>query len=241
MHTNHADPIYACVLHGDYYDWRYVERLRSMLRRHADPNITLHVFTEPTRTVPSDYCRHDLRPWDQVHGPRQAWWYKMQMFDPRHGLGRVIYLDLDVVLVGDCSWLAGLDSAYFWAPRDFRYLWRPSCQQINSSVMVWDNAAFPEIWRGFAAQDIAYVMRRFKGDQDYIYSSLPQDRLRFIDPGLVKSWRWEIHDGGIDPVTRRPWRPGSGGLLSPDARILVFHGHPKPHEIADSVIIQHWS
>jgi hypothetical protein len=28
--------------------------------------------------------------------------------------------------------------------------------------------------------------------------------------------------------------------LSPQTRVMVFHGNPKPHQVHDPVIAQHW-
>jgi hypothetical protein len=40
--------------------------------------------------------------------------------------------------------------------------------------------------------------------------------------------------------TRKNHRPGAGVVLPPDTRIVVFHGNPKPHEISDTFVKQHW-
>jgi hypothetical protein len=45
----------------------------------------------------------------------------------------------------------------------------------------------------------------------------------------------------MDMKTRIYRRPGAGAVLDPQAKILIFHGRPKPHEISDTVIQRLWN
>jgi hypothetical protein len=47
-------------------------------------------------------------------------------------------------------------------------------------------------------------------------------------------------DGGMNFKNRTYHRPGRGTILAPSNSVLVFHGDPKPHEVTDTVIKQHW-
>jgi hypothetical protein len=230
----------ACVIHGDMYGWEYVEKLHSMLERNFSYPIRMHVFTEPERPVPGHMIRHDLEIWSNVSGPKRAWWYKMQMFDPRHFHGRMFYLDLDVVITGNLDWITALSPRYFWTIRDFRYLWRPNWQGMNSSVMYWDTEFFPHIWKAFRQHQLGNIMRKYPGDQDYMTSYLTPDVRRFFDDGVARSWRWQVREGGMDMKTRTYLRPGGGSILPPDTRLVIFHGQPKPHEIHDDFMARYW-
>ena len=235
------DPIdCGCVIHGDLYSWDYVVRLHNMICRHIDRPVRFHVFTEPERPVPPSMIRHDLHTWPGVSGRKRGWWYKMQMFDPRHQLSRFLYLDLDVVIVGSLSWILDLDASYFWTVRDFRWLWRPSWQVANTSLMYWDNSLWPEVWQNFSSRDINTVVKQWPGDQDYITNVMGGTNMKFVEQGRVQSWRWQILDGGMDFSTRSYRRPGAGAVIMPGVSIIAFHGTPKPHEVKDSGIIDHW-
>lgn len=235
------DPIdCGCVIHGDLYSWDYVIRLRNMICRHMDRPVRFHVFTEPDRPVPPPMIRHDLRTWPGVSGRKRGWWYKMQMFDPRHQLDRFLYLDLDVVVVRSLNWILDLDPRYFWTVRDFRWLWRPSWQGANTSVMYWDASRWSEIWQDFAARDINTIVKQWSGDQDYITHVMGAGKMKFVDESLVQSWRWQIQDGGLDFRTRTYRRPGAGSVITPAVSVIVFHGAPKPHEIRDETIQNFW-
>jgi hypothetical protein len=231
---------YACVIHGDAYDWIYVERLYNMLTANSAYDIRLHVFTEPCRTVPVPYVKHELTEWPGIAGPKKSWWYKMQMFDPAHNLGRVLYFDLDTVITKNIDWIWQLDQQYFWAIRDFRHLWRPAWNGINSSVMIWDTQKFAWIWDNFHSKNINATAKLFHGDQDYLNTVLDDKTRRFIDPEIIKSWRWQCKDGGLDMKSRIYRSPNAGTMVDNNTAIMVFHGKPKPHEIQDPIVDLYW-
>jgi len=230
----------VCVIHGDRYPWLYVDRLWVMLCRNLSVPPRLHVFTEPHRPVPHHMVRHDLREWPEISNTRRAWWYKMQMFDPGHDLGTVLYLDLDVVISASLDWVQGLDTGRFWAIQDWRRLWRPSWDGINSSMMYWDRRRHTGIWSKFVDQDLRAVTRQYHGDQDFLSVAIPRDQRAYFDTSLVRSWRWEIRDGGMDTKTRRYLRPGAGSIVPAGTAVMVFHGTPKPHDTQDPVIQRLW-
>lgn len=211
-----------------------------MLRRNFTVPIKFHVFTELGRDVPNYMVKHALTDWPGVSGKKKGWWYKMQMFDPGHIQGQVLYFDLDVVITGNLDWILTLDPEQFWTIRDFKYLWRPQWQGINSSMMYWNTLKFGKIWHNFQGRQIAAVMREFHGDQDFLTATIPGHLVKFVDHQLIKSWRWQVKDGGMDMRTRIYRSPNAGSIIDPATKIVVFHGSPKPHEITDPAILKHW-
>lgn len=232
---------YACVIHGDGYSWQYVENLYNMLCANSSQGVRLHVYTETDRTVPAHMVHHSLVPWTGIAGPRRAWWYKMQMFNTDYFQGPMLYLDLDVVITGDIDWVWELDQKYFWAVHDFRRLWKSAFQGINSSVMFWDTRQHNYIWEKFIAQDLDLVIRRYRGDQDFLTAEIDPTRRGFFDNDRIKSWKWQIKDGGMDMRTRAYFNPNSKTVLDDRISIVVFHGDPKPHEVTDHVIQRRWN
>lgn len=230
----------ACVIHGDLYSWQYVDHLFNMLQRHLSSDIKLHVFTEKNRPVPNHMVKHNLQEWPGISGRKKAWWYKMQMFDPENLPGQNLYFDLDTIIINDLSWITDLDTEYFWTIRDFRHLWRPHWQGINSSMMYWHSDKFSWIWQDFAAQNIHAIAQQHRGDQDYLNAVLDKQQIRFIDQSYVKSWRWQIFDGGLDASMQQYHRPGAGAVVPSNTKFVVFHGNPKPHDVQDPFVLQHW-
>jgi hypothetical protein len=229
----------ACVIHGTAYDWTYVERLYNMLNRHITQGIRLHVYTEADRPVPEPMIKHVLTDWG-ISGPKRAWWYKMQLFNPEHHAGPLLYFDLDTVIIGNLNWLTALPTQHFWGIRDFKHLWKPMFYGVNSSVMYWDTTRFDSVWKMFCQENFNAVISGYHGDQDYITAKIPTTQRRFFPIEQVKSWRWECLDGGYNFKKSRFLQPGTGTNPPESTSILVFHGNPKPDKITDSYIQKHW-
>lgn len=229
----------ACLIHGDVYDWTYVERLYNMLCRNLTAEVKLHVYTEPTRTVPAPMIRHDLVDWG-ISGPKRSWWYKLQLFNSMYHAGPLLYFDLDTVIIDNIDWIVDLPLRYFWTLRDFKYLWRPSHQGINSSIMWWDTRNYDYIWKNFRDKNLPQLMKQHQGDQDYLTREIDANKVRFLHNNKVASWRWQCLHGGYD-FTQRIYRtPQTGVTVPADTDVLIFHGKPKPAEITEALIINHW-
>lgn len=228
----------ACVIHGSVYSWIYVERLYNMLLRNLSRPVTLHVYTEPDRHVPNPFVKHELIDLG-IAGPKKGWWYKIQLFNDQHYSGPLLYFDLDTVITDNIDWITEQSLDYFWAPRDFKKLWRPSHAGINSSVMWWDTTKFSFVWDHFQTQSLPWLQRRYPGDQDYLSDTINNNRLRYLDETKIRSWKWECVDGGWDFKKRQSKAPNTGTHLN-GASVLVFHGQPNPCDVRDPVILTNW-
>lgn len=230
----------ACVIHGSGYDWQYVEKLHSMLSRHIDGELRLHVYTEHDRSVPPHMIKHCLEDWPGISGPKKSWWYKMQMFNAEHYHGDLLYFDLDVVIVQDISWMFRLSTEKFWTLRDFRYLQNENLSTMNSSVMFWNTDRFSWIWAKFNQGDIERTTRQYPGDQDYLNAAIAYNDRRYMEDKRFQSYRWQVIDGGYDFRFRRHLAPGKGAEIAADTAVIVFHGQPKPHQVRDPKIQNLW-
>lgn len=229
----------ACVIHGTGYDWEYVERLYNMLTRWMPGGIRFHVYTEHDRSVPPHMIKHILEDWG-ISGPKKSWWYKMQLFNPGYFSGRLLYFDLDLVLINDLTWITSLSTDYFWCIRDFRYLQNNSrVDTMNSSVMWFDVERFSWVWDKFTTGSVLENIKGFPGDQDFLNHTIDHNKRRFFEDRYFQSYRWQCLDGGYDFKHRRHHLPGSGVVIQPGVAAVIFHGRPKPHE-AGPVIQQLW-
>ena len=207
----------ACVLKlGGIYDRSWVERLQRAVARHLRAP---HVFV----------CLSDdksaLRMWDEdiVWKPLQhdwpGWWSKIETYALP---GRVLYLDLDVAVVGSLDDLLDTDTepfdgrsfepeGTFTAIRDF---YRPD--EFNTSVMLIENRR--DIYEAFVEQSEA-VMAAFRGDQEWLTVIVPEARL--WTSGIAsyrKHCRARLHLFG---------KPPSAIPAPPGTSVVCFHGQPK--------------
>lgn len=175
----------ACVLSEGpkrVYNIEHVRRLQDMVAQHLD---RLYHFV----------CITDsLFP---------GWWAKISLFEPGRFKGRVLYLDLDITVVGGLNDLMYYD-APFVAIKDWL---RPT---INSSVMSWDAGKMDHLFTKFDES----VMDRLKGDQDWITEQIP--KAKTFPRDWCVSYRKSMKMFGVVP---------------PNAKIVVFHGFPKPWEV----------
>jgi hypothetical protein len=229
----------ACVIHGTGYEWEYVEKLYNMLTRMIPAGIRFHVYTEHDRSVPPHMIKHVLDDWG-VSGPKKSWWYKMQLFNPEHFSGNMLYLDLDVVIIRELTWMTMLSTDYFWTIKDFRYLQTTRSSTINSSAMWFNVEKFSWVWNEFQKSNILENIKRFPGDQDFLNHVLDVNQRRFFEDRYFESYRWQCQDGGYDFQRRVHRRPGIGIRVGADTSVIVFHGKPKPHQVSDVVINDYW-
>ena len=230
----------ACVIHGTLYDWLYVERLYSMLDRNLAGGCRLHVYTEHDRSVPPQFVKHCLEDWVGISGPKKSWWYKLQLFNPEHHAGNLLYFDLDCVINRDITWITELNTEKFWCIKDFRYLQNPTLATINSSVMWWNVERFQSVWQQFCQQDVGQIARQYHGDQDWLNVAIDYKQRRYFDVNRIKSYRWQVADGGFAFPHRVPRSPGSGAVIDNATSVIVFHGQPKPHDVRDPKIQALW-
>lgn len=142
-----------------------------------------------------------------------GWWSKMEMY--RHDLGPVLYMDLDTVLVGNIAPL-------LWYPHKFTALQSltpyPGAR-LNSGLLAWDGAR-PDIYEPFAADPEKWIRKCVTGDcwgdQGFLQLHVKEwEAWQDLFPGQVGSYK----------NTWNKQKPPS------TARVVCFHGAPKPHEV----------
>ena len=171
----------VCVRGGIYNDG-HVERLSGMLSLSEEYEI--HVIRESNKP---------------------GWFAKIDLFEPGRFTGRVLYLDLDVTVVGDLGPIA-------WHPGSFNIIRDYISLGFNSSVMSWDAGAVDHIYNMFRKSH----MKRLNGDQDWIALCMQGREANTFPKRWCVSYRKDV-----EPT----------GLVPPDARVVVYHGQPKPWDI----------
>lgn len=229
---------FGCLIHGNYYSWEYVEILKASIQRNISSPIRMHVWTEREREVPTGYIKHNLVDIG-LSGPKKAWWYKTQLFNPKIYSGPIIYMDLDVIITGNLDWMRKLSYENFHAARDFKCLWKRHRHAINSSVMVFNTANYDHVWVKYRDNQ-ERITHMYHGDQNYIDEEIV-DTKRGLPPEKIVSYRWQVLHGGMDFKNRSyPHKDEIDVEIPVDASIVVFHGDPKPHQIDNNILKQFW-
>jgi hypothetical protein len=234
--SNLNDLTVLCVRFGNGYDRDYVVRLRNMVSRNL--------------TLPYEFVclTDDHHPIDGVRSIVQKnksyskqWWHKVHMFD--HALpvrGRILYLDLDVVIVSNIDKLVANVKNEFFGIRDFNRKFYPSWKQLNSSAMSWIHGTQAEIYNQFVKNP--QLAMKLHGDQDWIWK-IAKDRIRFWNDRWIQSYKWEIRSR--EDLVSRDGRRGFKTIkesvtVDNDCCIAVFHGHPNPADVQDKIVVDNW-
>jgi hypothetical protein len=204
----------ACVfVRGEYpYTVEYVARLREMVRRWIDRPFTFVCLTDRPLEMPLGV--EAVR----VEKPAEsATWTKLELFNPaRAWPGRVLYLDLDVLLVASLAPILDWPESFAITddppgahkPRTVDRFGRAIVRRFNSSVMVWDGGTQTDLFMAWTPADA----ERLSGDQDWLGERRPDAS------AMPRAWFPRISEA-IEP----PW-PG-------DAKVILTK-HPKNHLLA---------
>lgn len=154
------------------YPVTYVSRLRSMVTRHMDRPFTFACVTDRPSQLPAGVKAIEIQ--DFPKGT-SGWWAKIRVFRPHLFTGRVLYLDLDVLVRASLAPILDYPSGFALVPDAGTFQGRNGLKVVkrfNSSVMVWDAGCdlATRVWDTYTP---ATPMRLW-GDQDHIGEQIPE-------------------------------------------------------------------
>jgi hypothetical protein len=213
---------FACLNAGNYCGRgaQYVNTLFDMVERNL-PAGTLFRFVCLTDDPAGLHERIETLP---LPADLTGWWGKLYFF--KRGLfadgERVIFLDLDTVIVGKIDQLVAYDGQ-FATLEDFFFP-----EQLGPAVIAWEAGEYAaSIWEEWVA---CGKPRDGHGDLWWI-NQLDQgrfakrsDKLQVLFPGMFCSYK-----RSCAPI------PPKG------TRVVCFHGTPRPHEAVDDWVHAVWS
>jgi hypothetical protein len=194
--------IVCCIKVGIAYGPEYPNRLAAAVGRNLHrPHRFVCLTDDPT----------GLRcPSEPIFASYPGWWSKLVLFKPHAALmgERVLYLDLDTVILQDIGFLADYQGD-FALLRDF---YRPA--GYGSAIMSIAPGWGQTIWNQFRA-DPVFIMQSLHGDQEWIETVVTgADLWQDLYPGRIGSYKADALQAGPK-----------------DFSLVCFHGTPKPHEL----------
>jgi hypothetical protein len=192
----------VCVQVGNYLGRgpEYVGKLRRSIQRY----LTLaHRFYVVTDDAASNYPGMRCKPASPL---LRGWWQKLRLFKP--GMfpeGRVIFIDLDTLILGNIDALASYDGEFAILEDFYRR------GGYGSGVMLWRSGFGARIWEAYEAA--GFPQGDTGGDQAFLERTAP--RAEFLQkrfPGVFESYKVHAREGAHGPV-------------------VCFHGQPRPHEV----------
>ena len=234
-HPAPAITIGACWDGRDYYPPEYVNRLyRACLRNTTIPfDFVLYVGPEAEKPGRTNAIDKAIR---IVPVSLPFWWSQLKFWQPNPPGIRtdaILYLDLDQVIIGSLDDLIRYPSAHCYM-KDFPSHACPPGREHdannstalirnNGGAKVWEeyvNAGMPT-WDPFlypGLQPLPLAGLSIMNDPKYgvKYDLFPEN--------WICSYKLEVQKRGIPE----------------DCRIVVFHGRPKPHEVDEPFVKEHW-
>jgi hypothetical protein len=147
----------------------------------------------------------------------RGWYNKLYLFKPGVLSGTCLFIDLDTVILGNVDELAAYPGP-FCILRDFH-----RSLMYGSGLMIFQANAVGNIWERFVREGCPIMSR---GDQAFIQECMPDaDFFQDLWPGQVVSYKVHCQKRGVPPY----------------ARIVCFHGIPRPHEVQDPLLTRAWT
>ena len=223
-----------CVLRsGGVFDREYVYRLHNSVKRNLKIEHRFICLTDGLSDIKhglkynsATYFDPDYNiQWEPLLNGWPGWWSKAEIFRPDlEKYGRVFYIDLSAVIVGDITEMASYEGLA--VNKDF-HLGCPS-----QSVLSLPPGALRVVWNTFKADPEKWMA---EGDKCNAPNFGDQILLNEIDIGEIAYFQ-DLFPGQLVSA-RRHCQSG----LPDNARIVKFHGQPKPHT-QDSIdwVSKHW-
>lgn len=206
----------VCIQTGNYQGRgpEYVNRLRDQVRRNLKLKHRFYCITDDAASEYRAVCKPAAFP---------GWWEKIRLFKP--GMfqpGRVLFLDLDTIIVGDITDIVEGYKGDFATLHDF---WRPA--GLGPAVMLWESGWGHFIYQEWAAE--GHPQTDPRGDQAWL-ENLNQGRMR-KEVDILQD---------LYPGRFVSYKSSCTQAVPAGASVVCFHGKPRPHEVGGWVS-QYWS
>mgnify|MGYP003349229796 FL=1 len=205
-----------CVLRsGGIYTQEWVRKLHDATKRQTTRSHRFVCLTDLELPFETVKLKHN---WP-------GWWSKIEIYRPGVITEPCLYLDLDTIVVGNIDHLLDLDY-------DFAMLQNFHASHMVNSSVVWfkDERSVPtQVYQKFSRMPECYIEHHqrvqkgaYLGDQAFVWDALDGEIPRLSGLGIF-SYKYHCRSH-----------------LPPDARIVCFHGPPRPSEVKTEWLDKHW-
>lgn len=210
----------VCMKWGDKYGPEYVNRLFNMVARNTTLPFKFVCFTDDSKGLLPEI---DARPLPQMDLPpdKERGWRKLSLFRKDVGLeGRVLFLDLDTVIVGNIDGYFTMDGKFIFIKH-----WKPSEKHGIGETGVYR----------FEAGELQFLYDEFMANMEKIKASYRHEQAYVGDVlskrGLAAFWPQEWMPS-FKYTCMRPFPLNFflEPVLPKGAKMVIFHGNPTPDQ-----------
>ncbi len=226
-----------CMKWGTRYGPHYVNRLYAMVRRNLEGEFRFLCLTDDASGLRSEVEVRPIPDLGLPEGARRWAWPKLGVFHASLGdlEGDCLFLDLDIVI------LASVDCLFEFAPEAFCIIedWVPPLRRVvarrpgvgNSSVFRFGSGSMTGIVEDFLADRDSHL-GAFRNEQRYLSAWLGEERRWWPGDWIVSFKRHCLPPRVLSGIV--------GVEPPPEARVVVFHGDPKPCAVAEGAWFGAW-
>lgn len=220
-----TERVVLCMKWGSLYAAEYVNVLYSACRKHITGNFRFVCLTNELDGIRPEVEVHGipdigLDEWHYYNGA----WPKIGVFlSDLYGLkGRALFIDLDTVLLGNIDALFDQAGPLVAVDND---PWKDKSgrPQTMSSVFAFELGSLGHVVDRLLV-DRDNLVKRYTIEQAYLHSAV--DGIQYWPQDWLVSFKYHLRRPLIIDRFLGPKRPG------PMAKILVFHGRPRPIDLA---------
>ena len=214
----------VCFKWGTEFSAEYVNKLFRGIQRHSTIPLNFICYTDDPTGVDCE-----TRPFVE---PLMHWWYIIGLFNPAHGFKeKTVYFDLDTVILQNIDHILSMD-VEFATLRDF---YRP--YGLQTACILWEPEWGVFIWERLKSQyssllDYQTLLKFDGGTNRFLEESVGTGptitRIQDRFPDHCISYKVHIRD------KQRPCN-------FDQARIVFFHGKPRPHEVTEKWLLENWT
>lgn len=219
-----------CMKWGTKYGPEYVNKLYGMIKRNITLPFTLTCFTDDSKGINSAITILPLPTLNLPSGTPERGWNKLSTLQENLGdlHGEVLFLDLDVVIVGNIN-------DFFTYPARFAIIKDTKLKHRitgNSSVYRFIVGEHQEVLQKFQ-NNFESIKKQYRNEQAYLSAEIhSKHQLSYWPSEWCPSFKYHC---------MKPWPVNyfSMPTIPKGAKIIIFHGHPEPHE-AIAGITEKW-
>jgi hypothetical protein len=181
---------------------QHVQALQKQLEKWA-PGVSFECITD--KQIPGVTCIPYTKGWP-------GWWAKMALFDPALP-GDFLFMDLDTVIVGPLDDILAVNKLTLL--RDFYRDGKKLKEGLGGGLIYLPDEVRVPVWNFWITNPALNSRLYSRGDQFLLERFWLNTAARWQDevPGQVVSYKVHCQNG-----------------VPPDARVVCFHGKPRPWE-----------
>lgn len=222
----------VCIKWGKVFGADEVNILFRACRKHSKKELHFVCLTDNSDGLVDGI---EIRPIPNIGLTADEWrrpgvWPKLSLFSPElEDLGRVLFLDLDMMIVGDLEpFFQPTDGSVFL---NMGQSWRPNPQtsqkEPGTAIFSFDPAMERSVLTTFLADKASHI-NNYRNEQDFVGAHV--SKVSYWPEGLVVSFKRHLCHRNGKGLFVKPKPP------SERTSVVAFHGTPRPAETMQKLV-----